>query len=92
MAYVGAVGSKEGVNEIAVLGSAANLAARLSSQAADGEVIVSEAAAASAGLEGEGVENRSLELKGISQPVPVRVMRVMPGSGFQHRDAENIER
>jgi adenylate cyclase len=92
MAYVGAVGSKEGVNEIAVLGSAANLAARLSSQAADGEVIVSEAAAASAGLEGEGVENRSLELKGISQPVPVRVMRVMPGSGFHHRDAENIER
>jgi adenylate cyclase len=92
MAYVGAVGSKEGVNEIAVLGSAANLAARLSSQAADGEVIVSEAAAASAGLEGEGVENRSLELKGISQPVPVRVMRVMPTSGFHHRDAENIER
>jgi hypothetical protein len=55
-------------------------------------VIVSEAAAASAGLEGEGVENRSLELKGISQPVPVRVMRVMPTSGFHHRDAENIER
>ena len=42
VAYVGAVGSGSGVNEIAVLGSAPNLAARLSSQAADGEIIISE--------------------------------------------------
>ncbi len=44
LAYVGLVGSKDEVNEIAVLGSAANLAARLSSQAAAGEVLVSNAA------------------------------------------------
>ena len=53
MAYMGAVGSKEGVNEIAGSGSAPNLTARLSSQAADGEVLVSQAAATAAGLEGE---------------------------------------
>ena len=42
LAYVGAVGRGDGVNEIAVLGSTPNLATRLSSQAAEGEVIVSE--------------------------------------------------
>jgi len=76
MAFVGVVGSKDGVNEIAVLGNAANLAARLSSQAAAGEVVVSEASAESAHLADESSEMRSLELKGISQPVPVRFLRV----------------
>ncbi len=70
------VGTGSGVNEIAVLGSAPNLAARLSSQAADGEVLVSEAAAVSAGLAKEGVENRQLELKGIDQSQTVRVLRL----------------
>lgn len=78
LAYVGAVGSREGVNEIAVLGSAPNLAARLSSQAADGEVIISEVAAAAAELTSEDIESRQLNLKGIEQPVPVRVLRSGP--------------
>ena len=76
LAYVSAVGSQEGVNEIAVLGSAPNLAARLSSQAAGGEEIISEAAAASAELATEGMESRHFDLKGISQPVSVRVLRL----------------
>jgi adenylate cyclase len=76
LAYVGAVGTGNGVNEIAVLGSAPNLAARLSSQAVDGEVIVSETAAAAAGLTEQDQERRILELKGIDQPVAVRVLRV----------------
>ncbi len=75
VAYVGSVGTSKGVNEIAVLGPAANLAARLSSLAADGEILVSEAAATSAHLSTEGLENRTLELKGISSPVTVRVLR-----------------
>ena len=74
-AYVGAVGSADGVNEIAVLGSAANLCARLSSQAATGEILISEDCAQSAGLD-DGLERRMLELKGISEKVPVRVMKV----------------
>jgi len=79
LAYVGAVGTKDGVNEIAVLGSAPNLAARLSSQAADGEIIISETAAASAQLATEGMERRHFEVKGMSQPVAVRVLRSGPG-------------
>ena len=76
LAYVGAIGTKNGVNEIAVLGSAPNLAARLSSQAADGEVIISESAAAKAELAAEGIESRHLDLKGINDPVAVRVLRL----------------
>ena len=73
-AYVGAVGSGDGVNEIAVLGSAANLCARLSSQASAGEILVSEATAELAGKQAEGQERRVLNLKGIAGQVPVRVM------------------
>lgn len=75
-AYVGSVGNGEGVNEIAVLGNAANLAARLSPQAADGEVLVSEDAFFSAQLTGKGTERRNLSLKGVSREVPVHVVRV----------------
>jgi adenylate cyclase len=75
-AYVGAVGSGEGVNEIAVLGSAANLCARLSSQAAAGEILVSEETAELAGLQDKSQERRVLELKGISEQVPIRVIKV----------------
>ena len=73
-AYVGMVGSKEGVNEMAVLGSAANLAARLASQAASGEVLVSNEASKAANLDTSGVTSRMLELKGISNPVQVSVL------------------
>lgn len=76
LAWVGAVGTNTSVNEIAVLGNAANLAARLSSQAADGEILISQATSTLAGLDDRGLESRSLELKGISQPVSVRVMRL----------------
>ncbi len=74
MAYVGSVGTNKGVNELAVLGPAANLTARLSSLAADGEILVSEAAANSAHLSIDGLESRALELKGISLPITVRVL------------------
>lgn len=75
-AFVGAVGSGEGVNEIAVLGSAPNLCARLSSSAAAGEILVTEETAKRAGMQLEGLERRVLELKGISEKVPVRVVTV----------------
>ena len=78
-AYVGAVGSKEGVSEIAVLGNAANLTARLSSKAAKGEVLISEQAAASAQLTDQTLEKRRLKLKGISKPTTVRVIQVKAG-------------
>ncbi len=74
-AFVGSVGSGDGVTEIAILGDNVNKAARLSSNAAAGELIVSEEAFASADLSGERLERRKLELTGIRQPVEVRVVR-----------------
>ena len=76
LVYVGAVGSATGVNEIAVLGSAANMCARLSSKAAAGEILISEDSVKSGSLDVTNLESRSLELKGVSQPVSVRVMKV----------------
>ena len=75
-AYVGAVGAAEGVSEIAVLGSAANLCARLSSKAAAGEILISEDSVKSGNLDVDGLETRLLELKGVSEPVSVRVVKV----------------
>ncbi|MCI0553977.1 MAG: adenylate/guanylate cyclase domain-containing protein [Anaerolineae bacterium] len=75
-AYVGAVGAAEGVTEIAVLGIAPTLCSRLSSKAAAGEILISEASVKSGNLDMNGLETRSLELKGVSEPVSVRVMKV----------------
>lgn len=75
-AYVGAVGSSEGVSDITVLGDAANTTARLSSQAAEGEVLVSAEAYQAASLNLGDSEPRTLKLKGRNEPVAVRVIRV----------------
>jgi adenylate cyclase len=74
-AYFGAMGTAGGLPDIAAVGDEVNLAARLASQAAAGEIIVSEQALQKADLDGREFEARSLELKGIAAPVPVRVMR-----------------
>lgn len=74
IAYVGAVGAADGVTEIAVLGSAANLCARLSSKAAAGEILISEDSVKFGNLDVAELESRSLDLKGVSQPVSVRVI------------------
>ena len=70
------VGSAEGLVDISAIGDEVNTAARLASKAAAGEIIVSEAALAKTDIDASGLETRHLELKGISQPVPVRVMHV----------------
>ena len=76
---MGVVGSKDGVNEIAVLGSAVNLAARLSAQASPGEVLISNSAVKSARLDTRGMTSRVLNLKGIINPITVTVMPSKPG-------------
>jgi adenylate cyclase len=76
VAYFGAMGSAEGLVNISAIGDEVNTAARLASKAAAGEIIISEPALAKAGIPGDGLETRHLELKGISEPVTVRVMRV----------------
>jgi adenylate cyclase len=75
-AYVGTVGHGDSVNEIAVLGNDANLTARLSSAAIQGEVIISQEALACAELSKEGMESQEIELKGISEPVFVHKLRI----------------
>jgi adenylate cyclase len=75
VAYFGAMGSADGLVNISAIGDEVNTAARLASRAGAGEIIVSEKALQQAHMDGSGLESRSLELKGISAPVLVRVMR-----------------
>lgn len=74
VAYFGSMGSEDGLINISAIGDEVNTAARLASKAAAGEIIVSEQALHKAGIPADGLELRSLELKGISEPVIVRVM------------------
>lgn len=73
-AWFGAVGEGDHV-ELTALGDPVNTAARLAAKAKQGEILVSDAAAEAASLEG-GMERRTLELKGKQQPVEVVVLRV----------------
>ncbi len=73
-AYFGSMGTEEGMTEISAKGEEVNTAARLASKAGTGEIIVSEQALHKAGMDGLELEARILDLKGISEPVQVRVM------------------
>jgi adenylate cyclase len=74
-AFVGSIRSAEGTANITVLGDTPNTAARLSTSAGQGEILISEAAALAAGLQIDNLEKRALELKGKSEPVPVYVLK-----------------
>ena len=75
-AWVGAVGD-EARTEITALGDAVNTAARLASAATAGEILVTTAAAAAAGLSA-ALEAEPLELKGKQDPTPVIRLRIGP--------------
>ena len=74
IAYFGAMGTAEGMTEISAKGEEVNTAARLASKAGVGEIIVSQRAIQAAGIDDSKLEPRSLDLKGISESVSVRVM------------------
>lgn len=78
-AYVGAVGLAH-ARDFTALGDAVNVAARLVSAAGVGEVLVSEDAHAQAGHDLGETETRRLDLKGKSEPIDVRVVRVGPAA------------
>ena len=62
--------------DISAIGDEVNTAARIASKAAAGEILVSEAALHSqTEVDPSKLESRTLELKGISKPLTVRVMR-----------------
>lgn len=79
-AYVGVVGSEESTADFTALGDNVNITARLASQAGPGEILISDAAYAAAGLDLGELEHRQLELKGKSEITGVRVLRVSKNS------------
>jgi adenylate cyclase len=73
VAHVGSVG--RGMDtEMTAMGDAVNTTARLSSVAAAGEILVPIEAAAKAHMLPDGLERRSLELKGKTTPTEVLVL------------------
>jgi adenylate cyclase len=75
-AYYGAVTSVEGLVDLTALGDAVNTASRLASNAATGEILISDAAAKQANLDTTTLISRSVEMKGKSAPMDVWVMDV----------------
>ncbi|MCZ6721805.1 MAG: adenylate/guanylate cyclase domain-containing protein [Proteobacteria bacterium] len=75
-AFMGAVGAKDQKIEITALGDAMNVGARLASEAKQREAFISEATVEAAGMDLSHLERRELKLKGRSEPVAVRVLRV----------------
>jgi adenylate cyclase len=75
LAWVGSIAGASGsASDFTALGDNVNIAARLASQAGQGEVLISEATYKKAGMEDIELETRNLELKGKSGPVCVRVL------------------
>jgi len=76
VAFVGAVGTSDGVVDITALGDAVNTAARLASRAKAGEILISEQTLNAAKMDPSNLEKRSLNLKGKSASFDVRVKQV----------------
>jgi len=74
-AFVGMVGSNN-TSDFTALGDPVNIAAHLASQGAIGEILVTDQTAEAAGLTAEGLEHRSLSLKG--QLVDALVLSAAP--------------
>jgi adenylate cyclase len=64
VSYVGVVGSSEGAVDVTALGDVPNVAARLASLAAPGEIILSEATRSAAHLDSSGLQESRRSLKG----------------------------
>lgn len=84
-AFVGNLGTGDQVTILSALGEDISIAARLASLAQAGELLVSETAFVAAGIGGDP-ERRELELKGVTTPVPARVLRV---SAESHNSQQN---
>lgn len=76
--FVGTVGSSDAFTDFTALGDPVNTGARLSAAAGAGEILVSDQAAAEAGLRTQGLEHRLLDLKGKRDPFGVLVVSDEP--------------
>jgi len=76
LAFVGVVqGAEEGISDFTALGDNVNITARLASQAAAGEILISDAAYHAGDMGFENLEERSLMLKGKSEAIKVHVLK-----------------
>jgi adenylate cyclase len=73
VAYIGSIGEPP-MTSLSALGDIVNVTARLAAAAGAGEVLVNELAARESGLDTAAVEQRTLELKGKTQPTSVYVL------------------
>jgi adenylate cyclase len=76
-AYVGSTGAGGAVSDFTALGDVVNTTARLASEAASGELLLSLDAATSAEVDLGGLERRTLRVRGRVEPVEVVVYRSM---------------
>jgi adenylate cyclase len=74
-AYVGTTGPAGAVDDFTALGDVVNTTARLASTAAAGEVLVSVVAADVANRRTDGLERRTLDIRGREEPIDVFVAR-----------------
>jgi adenylate cyclase len=73
-AFVGSTGAGGTVSDFTALGDVVNTTARLASEAAAGELLVSAAAATASDLNSASAERRTLRVRGRSDPVQVVVL------------------
>ena len=70
-AFVGSTGAEGAVNDFTALGDVVNTTARLASEAAAGELLVSTDAADAAGVGAEASGRRTIDVRGRSAPITV---------------------
>ena len=75
LTYVGSVTTHSGLTDISILGDTVNIAARLVSHAASGEILISEEVRKGAGLAPDILQSRRLALKGKSEEMDVWVVK-----------------
>ncbi len=75
VAFVGSTGAGEAVNDFTALGDVVNTTARLASEAAAGELLVSMTAATASNLDLPSLEHRTISVRGRSDAVEVVALR-----------------
>lgn len=75
IAYVGSVTTTSGFTDISILGDTVNTAARLTSSAGSGEILISDVTRTKARISAGSLERRTLKLKGKTGTMDVWVMK-----------------